>query len=91
MPIRVRDLAHERATLLIRCRQCGSVALYFPELLEKRFGADGLISDLMRRFRCHRDGMIPDGVIVLDSSEASAEALARPGVSIHQPMVKWID
>ncbi|MGP3699174.1 hypothetical protein [Rhodobacter sp. NSM] len=91
MPIRLQDLAHERATLMLRCRQCGRVVHLHGDLLVKRFGGTTALSQLLARLRCEKDGMLPDAVIVLDSLDASREAMGRPGVSIHPPMVRWID
>ena len=86
MPIRLGDLADDKASLHVRCRQCGRSVEIPGKLLAMRYGARTTLSSLLARLRCGHDRMVPDARIGLDGVEASREAYRR-GLAVHPP--KW--
>ena len=83
MPIRCQDIVEANATLELRCRECGRIVIFSGANL-LRFGADTVVTDLVQRFRCAQDGMMPDGWIVLDPVPTNGEAQRRK-IDIHEP------
>jgi hypothetical protein len=84
MSITAGDLVAIHAQVHLFCRQCGKIVVLNPGFLAKQCGPSASVSDLVRRMRCEKDGMMPDAAIVLDNAEVGREA-ARRKLRIHPP------
>lgn len=88
MPITTSDLAVACAVLQVHCRQCGRTAHFPGPALVRRFGAFASVVEIVKRMRCERDRMPPDGAIILDATWVNHEARARR-LSIHAPSLAF--